>query len=180
MKLREPTQLLDDGTVSADGSTPADPNGLAAGAGMGTHTYAAARMAASEAGGLGADAQRAVIFAAYNHARATGHTLAGLLERSITAGNGFFGKQDQGRYASTSHDSTAASRQAAIDVLHGKVTDPTNGAQQWDSPRAYSDWDGSHSDKADAVADARLAAGNELVVLDGVDVNTIRFWRPQV
>ena len=50
---------------------------------------------------------------------------------------------------------------------------------QWDSPRAYSDWDGSESAKANAVADARLGEGNELVILPGIDATTIRFWRPQ-
>lgn len=176
-KLFEPTSLLEDGTVSADGSTPAPPLALAAGAGLSKDAYALSRMIVSEAGNQPAAVQTGVAFATITRARARKTSVGRLLTTAKFAGDGYFGKQNEGRYAATSHDSTPASRTLAMQALRRTVADPTGGAEQWDSPRAYGDWTGSSSAKADAVEAARTADGMERVVLAGVDPTVIRFWR---
>jgi hypothetical protein len=177
--VAEPTQLLADGTVSKDGATPANPRGLAKAAGLALGPYALARLGTSEAGNLPPEAQLAVMWTAKNRAAALGISVHGLLLHASAAGKGYFGKQSQpGRYASTSQDSTAVSRALAPAVAAGSVADPTGGAEQWDSPRSFSDWTGTSSDKANAVAAARIAAGNVKVILPGIPESQIRFWRP--
>lgn len=177
--LSEPTHLLDDGTVSADGQSPASPAGLAKGARMTLAAYALARLGVSEAGNLPAEAQLAVMWATRNRSLARGISIPGILLHATSVGKGYFGKQDQpGRYAATSQDSTAVSRALANAVALAATPDPTGGAQQWDSPQSYTDWDGSSSTRADAVAAARGAAGNTLVTLPGIASSKIRFWRP--
>ena len=175
------TKLTADGTVSLDGTTPADPALLAGDAGLDLHTYALARMIESETGGLATSAKLGVAWATRNHADAVGQTVAALLLHAThPAANGYFGKQNQGRYASTSRDPTAASLNAAESVMAGLFLDPTGGADQWDSPGAYRDDTSSGetaTDKASRVAQARLDAGKEMVLLDGVPESKIRFWR---
>lgn len=177
--IPEPTDVLEDGTVSADGESPAAPAGLAKGARMTLAAYALARLGPSEAGNLPPEAQLAVMWATRNRSQARGISVPGILLHATAAGKGYFGKQDQpGRYASTSQDSTAVSRALANAVALAATPDPTGGAQQWDSPQSYKDWDGSSSARADAVSAARTAAGNELVALPGIATSKIRFWRP--
>ena len=120
-----------------------------------------------EAGNLPAEAQLAVMWATRNHSVARGISIPGVLLHANGTGRGYFGKQDQGRYAATSQDSTSTSRALATAVALGVGTDPTGGAQQWDSPQSFTDWNGSSSAKADEVAAARVAAGNALVTLPG-------------
>jgi hypothetical protein len=171
--LTGPTTLLPDGTVSIDGVNPADPQALATAANWDIDTYSLARMIRSEAGGQKLIAQQAVGSVALNHARDTGQTITEVLLRATRAGNGYYGRQDQGRYASTSRDPADSYLQLASDLISGVITDPTNGARQWDSPNAYAD-----ASKADTVAATRIAAGNEKVLLPGVPEATFRFWRP--
>lgn len=178
VKLYEPTHLLPDGTVSVDGQSPADPRGLAFGLDMTDDAYSLARMVASEAGGLPEIAQIAVAWATKNYVRARGRSFVGVLTAATHGPKGFFGQQSQGRYASTARDSTSTSRSIAESVIRGSVTDPTDGAQQWDSPRAYKDWDGNSSARAEQVAASRMNDGDELVTVPGVDASIIRFWRP--
>lgn len=167
------TRLLPDGTVTVDGETPADPAALAAGAGVSLDAYALARMIASEAGGQRQVAQEAVGMVAFNYAGDKGQSISSLLLHATRAGNGFFGKQAQGRYAATSRDPSAAQLDLAARIVAGEVADPTGGARQWDSPRAY-----ENPSDADVTAAKRYAAGNELVILAGVPASTFRFWRP--
>ena len=171
--LTGPTTLLPDGTVSIDGINPADPHQLAAGAGVDIDAYSLARMIRSEAGGQKIIAQQAVGSVALNHARDSGQSISEVLLRATHAGDGYFGKQSQGRYASTSHDPNDHYILLAQQLLNGLIFDPTSGARQWDSPGAYDD-----PAKAASVAASREAAGNEKVLLAGVSEATFRFWRP--
>lgn len=174
------TRLLPDGTVSVDGTTPANPAGLAAAAGLTLDTYALARMVESEAGGLGESGKLGVAFAALNHAALARKGIAELLLKSTGAGDGFFGRQDQGRYATTAKDPSAAALAAATKAMTGGAADPTGGSDQWDSPWSYKDnpdTGETAAQKADRVAAARLAAGKQLVTLADVPARKLRFWR---
>ena len=172
------TKLTADGTVSLDGKTPADPTALAAAAGMTLDAYALARMVESEAGGLPQAGKIGVAFAAENYAANVNRTISGLLLRSNGAGHGFFGRQDQGRYASTSRDPSLAAISVAEAVIDGLVDDPTGGADQWDSPWSYKDSaDETAAEKAERVARARMDAGKEKVILADVPERKLRFWR---
>lgn len=164
------TKLID-GTVSLDGK-PADPQALADADMVDIDTYALARMVESEAGVLSATGKLGVAFAAVNFARSAGKTMSELLLKAKGSANGYFGQQDQGRYAATSRDPGQSAYDAAIAAMSGLNPDPTGGADQWDSPWAYSD-----PARADVVAAARRAAGKVKVVLDGVPERKLRFWR---
>jgi hypothetical protein len=193
-----PTSLLDDGTVTANGEGPADPEGLAAGAGVEVNRYALARALHSEQAGGPRIARVGVAWAIVNEARAVGRSVLSLVTRAgrrpkyvgvdgaVTygawtphpTGNGFFGKQSQGRYCATSRDPNADDFEVADDVLSGRVDDPTGGARQFDSPDAFGVQEGTTAEGADETAARRIAAGNELVLLPGVPESTLRFWRP--
>jgi len=171
------TELDDDGTVCVRVGGElvyADPIGLAKGAGMDRQAYALARCVYSEASGQ-TIVRRAVAHAIVNYARAHGRTLLKLLTDVTNdgTGDGYFGRQDQGRYAATSRDPDDECRRIAASVVAGDDEDPTDGAQQWDSPNAY-----GSSSRADEIEERRIAAGNEKVLLAGVNESVIRFWRP--
>jgi len=166
------TLLTDDGTVSLDGDEGADPRMLARDAGLEIDHYALARMIWSEMAGLPQIALWGVGWAATNEAGARGLTVADLLLRSSGAGDGFFGRQSQGRFASTAKDPPAAAFAAAAAVLSRDVADPTGGARQWDSPQAY-----PTEERAAEIAARRIDAGNVKVLLPGVPERKLRFWR---
>lgn len=172
------TKLNADGTVTLDGVTPADPLQLATAAGLDLPTYALARMVESEAGGLPEAGKLGVAFAALTYAGTHNRGIADQLLRSSGAGNGFFGRQDQGRYATTARDPSAAAIDVATKAIRGDVADPTDGADQWDSPWSYKDSPTeTAAEKAERVAAARRAAGKELVTVEGVPERKLRFWR---
>jgi hypothetical protein len=169
----EPTEMIltstnSDGTVCVGGE-PADPSALAASAGMDLDTYALARMVESETANLRSlEASTAVAAAALNYAN--GRSIAGILLRATKRGNGYFGKQDQGRYAASSKDPGPLAISAALAAQAGQ--DPTNGADQWDSPWSY-----ATPARADEVAATRTSAGKSKFVLPGVPERKLRFWR---
>ena len=165
------TSVNDAGTVCVNGQ-PADPQALADENVLDLDTYSLARMVQSEAGSLGPAGMKAVGFAARNYAQNANKTLSALLLRASGAANGFYGKQDQGRYAATSRDPSQSAIEAAITVMAGYDPDPTGGADQWDSPWAYSD-----PARADVVAAARMAAGKSKVTIPGIPERKLRFWR---
>jgi hypothetical protein len=172
-----PTTLDDDGTVCTEVAgelVPADPAGLAKGAGLDRQAYALARCIQSEASGA-TIVRRAVGHAVRNYCRAHGRTPLKLLTdvNGGRAGDGYFGRQDQGRYAATSRDPDDECRELAAAIVAGDDDDPTDGAEQWDSPQAY-----SSAGRADEIEARRLDAGNEKVILPGVRESVIRFWRP--
>lgn len=166
------TLLTDDGTVSLDGDEGADPNMLARDAGLDLNPYALARMIQSEVSGLPEIARWGVGYAALNEANARGLGVGDLLLRSTGPGDGYFGRQSQGRYAATSKDPNAAALAAAADVITGAVADPTGGARQFDSVQSF-----PTEGRAAEVAADRIAAGNVKVLLPGVPERKLRFWR---
>lgn len=191
--LSEPTRLSSDdgkGIVTVDGSTPAAPRALAAGMGVEANRYALARMINSEFSRY-RDARIGAAWAARNEATARGVSILALLTRQrIKAkddagktirvagpGDGYFGQQ-WGRYASTAQDTTADALEIAGGVISGELEDITGGARQFDSPGAFGYQPGTSPDDADTVAANRIAAGNELVTLEGVPASYARFWRP--
>ena len=190
--LSEPTQLLDDGTVSVDGQTPADPSALAAGQGKDANVYALARALHSEQASGPRIAREGIAWAIVNEARHVGRSVLGLVTRAGRApkladgsrgpwaphptGNGFFGRQNQGRYCATSRDADAEAYEIAAGVLAGEIDDPTGGARQFDDVSAFGVQEGTTAAGADKVAADRIAAGNELVQLPGAP--DLRFWRP--
>lgn len=188
--LSEPTSLLDDGTVTVDGETPADPQALAAGQGQDTNVYALARALHSEQAGGPRIAREGVAWAIVNEARHVGRSVLSLVTRAgrvnkstniwvpHPTGNGFFGEQAQGRYCATSRDADVEAYEIAAGVLGGDIDDPTGGARQFDSPNAFGKQAGTTSEGAEATAARRIAAGNELVTLPGVPESELRFWRP--
>lgn len=165
------TSLNASGTVCLNGQ-PANPEVLATENGLDIDTYSLARMVMSEASVLGPAGMKAVGFAAKNYADSAGKTLSALLLRAKGEANGFYGKQDQGRYAATSRDPSQSAIEAAIAVMGGYEGDPTEGADQWDSPWAYSD-----PNRAAVVAATRQAAGKSKVVIPGIPERKLRFWR---
>jgi hypothetical protein len=200
--LFEPTSLNGDGVVTVDGSTPADPAGLAAGAGLTDSTYALARMIDSEFRKY-RDARIGAAWACRNMAQHVGKSVVDLLthqrikqqqtdsdgnpvtddngnavyERVAGPGDGFFGTQ-HGRYASTAQDAGAEAREIAKGVMSGDIPDNTGGARQFDSPQAFGAQLGTVLGGADDVAAKRLAAGDVEVDLPGVPSSYARFWRP--
>jgi hypothetical protein len=160
---------------------PADVQGLADGVGVSPDVYALARVGASEAGGQKRIAKTAVMWVVVNEAtRETSSPLLVVLGTAQT-----FGPQGTGgrHFVASSHDPQPIDLEIADDVMAGNVADPTSGAVNFDSPRAYADEldaDGNvvqtAQERADAFAAARQSEGKTLVVLDGVPETTFRFW----
>jgi len=184
--LAEPTALLDDGTVTVDGETPADPYALAAGKGKDPNVYALARTLHSEQASGPRVAREGIAWAIVNEARHVGRSVLSLVTRAgrkvngawvpHPTGNGHFGRQNQGRYAATSRDADEEAYEIAAGVLGGTIDDPTGGARQFDDVDAFGVQPGTQASDADRVAADRIAAGNELVQLPGAP--SLRFWRP--
>jgi hypothetical protein len=181
---QQPTMLNGDGTVTTDGINPAPPASLAAGLGVEINRYALARVIVSEVGNLPLAAQVGVAWVVRNQASHRGQSIVHLVTRAavkdssgnfqaVAGADGFFGKQAQHRYCSTSQDADQNALDIADQVISGAIDDPTGGALQWDSPNAF-----SSSGAADATAAARIAAGNVEVDLPGVSSDSLRFWRP--
>lgn len=185
-KYDQPTTLNADGVVTVDGVTPVPPSELAAGMGVEVNRLALARMIDSEFSRYH-DARVGAGWAARNQAAHLGLSIATLLTRQRIKqadgthvpgpGDGFFHTQ-HGSYASTAQDASSDALQIADDVVSGNVEDPTGGARQFDSPGAFGIQAGTSSGDADTVAAARIAAGNELVIIPGVPEAYARFWRP--
>lgn len=178
----QPTTLNGDGTVTTDGETPVPPEGLAAGLGLEPNRYAMARAIVSEVGTLPLAAQIGVGWAIRNMAAHRGESVLKLVTRAGSKvggswvpndADGFFGKQNQGRYCSTSQDADDNAYDIADQVMSSSVDDPTGGARQWDSPNAF-----SSSGAADKTAASRIADGNVEVDIPGVSSSSLRFWRP--
>lgn len=163
------------------GVVPGDPDALAAEAGLDVETYSLARAISSEEGRSSEAIKVAVAWAIKNYATKHGKSFTSLLTRANNTDHaGSYGTQkdidpsspEQGqsdRYASTSLDPYDDDRQIAIAVRTGSIPDTTSGADQFDRPRGERD--------PDAVAAKRIGAGAELVQVDGIDGDAIRFWR---
>jgi hypothetical protein len=169
-----------------DGIIPESPESLAADAGVPIDTYSLARMMQSEESSL--EARVAVGWAVKNHARIAGISITKLLTRArhkksgavtIYDSDGHYGTQSctPGRFASTFREPTGSTLQLAADVVSGARPDPTGGADQFDAPELQDRQAEKDPTKknAEQVAAARIAAGKEIVMVEGVP-NT-RFWR---
>jgi len=157
------------------------PGELALSAGVPLEVYSLARMIASEHGSDGPEIKTAVGFAAWNEARRRGTTITKLMTASKKS-PGHFGAQHMGRYASTARDPRAIDLAIAGKILGGALSDPTGGANQFDAPktqRILHKRDPSKFPTPEKVAANRIAGGQEMVSIPGVDADYLRFWRPR-
>lgn len=171
------TLLNDEGLVTLDGTTPADPEQLATDAGMTVDAYAGARMVQAEAGGLPESGRAGVYWAAKNYAESVGKSLSAVLLKPT----GFFGSEKRNPYASTARDPNEASLSTVRKAEGGELPDPTGGATHWDSPWSYKnnpETGETAQERADRFAANRRSEGLELFVLDDVPERHLRFWRP--
>lgn len=120
--------------VNAHGVVEADPEGLAFASGYPLDVYAMASCMQSEE--RTPKGHLAVGLAIWNAAQKNRSHIPNLLLFSTNRdGNGRFGEQ-AGRYAATSHPPTAKTLQLAEAIILGRVEDITDGAIQWDAPKA--------------------------------------------
>lgn len=137
---------------------------------------ALARVIASEASNEPRIVQVAVAWATINAARKVGTSITGLVK---TPGN-TYGPQSRGSYASTKLAPKARHRQLARSILAGKIGDPTQGATQYDSPRAQrillKRGAKGYRKTPEQVAATRRAAGKRLVLLPGIPEERFRMW----
>jgi hypothetical protein len=171
---------------SDDESTPVPggPDALAAQAGVGLDVYCLARAIASEEGGQPRFYQQAVGCACLNFARSEFPRLADpdAIVTLVLGSAGAFGRQGTGgRRVSSARGPAALQLELAAQILTGLVADPTGGATQWDSPAGQralmAEGDPLTTKTPQQVADARYAAGYQLVVVPGIDPEKLRFWR---
>lgn len=146
--------------------------------------YSLARMIRSEEGRSDVASKTAVGFAAVNRARRAGQSVTALLTMGRT-GDGHYGPQNTGgRYAATEQDPYEGDAAIAAICLGGYADDPTFGAELFDRPKLQdlllARGTPGYSQGAQGIANARVAAGYELVAATGVDVSELRFWRPRV
>lgn len=175
----EDTPLSDDETP-----TTGTPDALAAAAGESLPVYCLARATASEEGGQPRGHQVAVACACLNFARSEFPRLSDqdAVVQLVLGSAGAFGRQGTGgRRVSSSRAPVSLQIGIARDVLAGKLGDPTGGATQWDSPNGQrallAQGDPLTKQTPQQIADSRLAAGYELVVVPGIDPEDLRFWR---
>lgn len=179
------TKLNSDKTVTIDGHNPIAPEELARREGLPLEVYSLARVIQSEHGNDPQIVQIAVGHAVWNQARATKQTITKLLtncyrSRNVRPGcHGFYGAQEQGRYAATPQDPRPMQVGIAQGILSGAIKDPTGGARQFDCPRAFGKQPGTTVAMAEKVAAQRRAAGNTMVLLPGISEDRFRAWRPK-
>jgi hypothetical protein len=172
------------------GIVPPDPQTLADQAHVDLDTYAMARMLSSEEGNSSNEIRVACCWALKNKAAREGKSIPDLLLRAkdpnhsgkfgtfinLDPSSPYYTVNSDGkpnaadRYASTALDPYDGDLEIAISVLLETIPDPTGGADQFDRPGGEKN--------PDAVAAKRLAAGQILADVAGVDPNVIRFWRP--
>ena len=174
---------LNDVSADDEPTVPTEPAIAAADAGVSLPVYCLARATASEEGGEPRLYQQAVACAILNLARADFPELRDddAVVRCVLGTAGTFGRQGTGgRKISSSRVPAPVQLGIAADVLAGRVGDPTGGATQFDSPRAQRALLGKDpltKRTPEEIADQRLAAGYDLVVVPGIDPEALRFWR---
>lgn len=166
--------------ADAEGYVAADPDELAAEAGVSLDTYAAARMIASEEAHSDRETKIAICWCLFNEAARRGKTVSAvLLYAKNPVNRGRFGSQKDldpasdnfngsDRYASTRTDPYDEEIIIAQAVSSGSIPDPTGGCQQYDRPAGEKD--------PAKVAANRIASGAELVNVPSADPG-LRFWR---
>jgi hypothetical protein len=168
--------------VNKRGVVEASPEGLALNSGYPLDVYAMASCMQSEE--KTPKGRFAVGLAIWNAVKKNRAKIPGLLLFSKRKdGNGFFGRQ-AGRYAATSHPPSANTLQVAEAIIAGRVEDITDGAVQWDAPKAqdanhqlylknpekYPEYRFSSKD----IEKKRTGAGRRMVLVPGVPET--RFW----
>lgn len=163
------------------GYVDADPQSLAAEAGLTDEQYSLARMLASEEPHSSPETQAAIAWATINKAARSGISITALLLRAKNPkNNGHYGSQKDkdpdsanvgksDRYATTALDPYDREGQIASQCLDGTIADPTGGATNYDRPAGES--------HPDTVATDRMNEGLQLVDVPSADEG-LRFWRP--
>jgi hypothetical protein len=167
-----------------DPTAPLEPDELARQAAVPLEVYCLARAIASEEGGQPRFYQQAVGCACVNFARSEFPRLilGDAVVQLILGRVGQFGRQGTGgRRVSSARPPIKLQLELAAGILGGLVGDPTGGATQWDSPAGQralmAQGDPLTTKTPQQIADKRLAAGYELVVVPGIDPDRLRFWR---
>lgn len=171
--------------MTDDDPTPAlEPDSLALQAGVTLEVYCLARAIASEEGGQPRLHQLAVGCACVNFARSEFPRLAisDAVIQLVLGNTGEFGRQGTGgRRVSSARAPIKLQLTLGGQILAGEVGDPTFGATQWDSPKGQralmAQGDPLTKKTPQQIADARMAAGYQLVVVPGIDPDNLRFWR---
>jgi len=170
------------------GIVPEDPKDLADTAGVDLDVYTLARIGQSEEGLSSDRAKIAVMYAALNHAKATGKSVTAI----ATAGNpkrsdyseadGRYGRQGIHPYCTTIANPTAHTVELAAQVWSGEALDETGGAQYWDNPHSqdvlhaakpYDESTGKDYRSNSEIAERRIASGFRQHNIPGVST---RFW----
>lgn len=159
-----------------------DPERLASAAGVSLSVYALARALASEENKGRIKEKTAIAWVIRNEASARNKTIAEIILRADTLHAGTFGAQSQGRFVSSAKAPSSEDLTIASAVLNSRGPDPTNGARQYDHPKAQNALVASGAEgyrfDADALAQRRLV-NNVMIVVDGIDPKRLRFWRPR-
>lgn len=106
------------------------------------------------------------------------------LEKMLLGTENKLGGQ-RGRYAATDQPPTADNVKLALDVLAGRVGDPTGGAVQFDAPKTQAILNKKRPKTAadpggystpEVIAKERQAAGRKVAYIPGIDPGLARFW----
>lgn len=173
-------------TGQVDSPTPQQ---AAAEAGVNVDTICLAAMLASEHGNDPQAYKEQIAFACINEARARGISVSKLLltaKRGTHSGK--FGSQADieggepyasDRYASTKSVPYEDDMAIASLALSGLIDDYTEGARQFDSPRAQDALyaKGKYSLDADGLAAKRISEGKEEVNPPDINPRILRFWK---
>ena len=171
------------------GTVNVDPNAAAREAGVDLDTICLAAMLSSEHGNDPQVYKEQIAFAAINEARARGTSVSHLLlSKNNPRHNGKFGSQadmesgpphKSDGYASTAHVPYEDDMSIASLALSGLIDDYTEGARQFDSPKAQDALyvKGKYSLDADGLAAKRINEGKTEVNPEGIDPRVLRFWK---
>jgi hypothetical protein len=176
----------------ATGCVDASPESLASEAGVDLDTFALATMISSEHGNDPQVYKEAIGSAALNEAKARKVRISALLLKATDSNHsGKFGAQanmertlagggrPSDRYASTARAPYEDDLAIASLLVNGFTPDFTEGARQYDSPKAQDAGykKGLYSLNAEALAAKRIGEGKIEVNPEGIDPQRLRFWR---
>jgi spore germination cell wall hydrolase CwlJ-like protein len=143
-------------------------------------SYALARAIQSEEGTKSEAIRTAVGWAVVNMANKHGVSVTALVKQN----SGNYSGQGAGAnwYVSTAQEPSPANQALASLIIAGEIPDPTQGATNFDSPRAQRALLGRRPDYTrtpEEVADSRRASGLRLVLVAGTPEEEFRLWTPQ-
>lgn len=142
-------------------------------------SYALARAIQSEEGRASEAVRTAVAWAVINMANKRGVSVTALVKQN----SGAYSGQGAGAnwYVSTAQEPTAENQALASLIIAGSVPDPTQGATNFDSPKAQRALLGRRPDYTrtpEQVAEERRASGLRLVLVAGTPEEDFRLWTP--